>query len=200
MKENNPGEIKYGKSIPKCALSTIVNVLSGMLIGALLIFTLGISDSKVLKVVAQVLAVLCYLAMIYVGAWSDGDRDRNLVNFKRIKKDMLKGLKFGLLAMIPFMLLTILLIVAMFIGNDTTALVLRSTFRVLNFNILLLVNSFMSPDEVTWKGILLVNCFYLVIPLTSLVGYILGYKRVSVITRLVYQKKDDGKKKKKNRY
>ena len=32
MKENNSGEVRYGKSIPKCALSTVVNVLSGVLI------------------------------------------------------------------------------------------------------------------------------------------------------------------------
>ncbi len=200
MKDKNSGEIKYGKPILKCALSTMINVLSGVLIGALMIFTLGISNSKVLRVVAQTLSILCYVLMIYIGAWADGDRDRNLVNFGRIKKDMLKGLKFGLLGMIPFVLITLLLVIAMFVKNDTVALALRSVFRILNFNILLLVNSFMSPDEVTWKGILLVNCFYLVIPLVSMIGYILGYKRVSVMTKLVYQKKEDGKKKKKSRY
>ena len=200
MKENNSGEVRYGKSIPKCALSTVVNVLSGVLIGALVIFTLGTVENTVVKVIAQVLSILCYLMMIYIGAWSDGDHDKNLVNFKRIEKDILKGLKFGLLAMIPFMLTTLLLVAAMFVKGDTAALLLRSVFRIINFNILLFINSFMSPDEVTWKGILLVNCFYLVIPLLSMIGYILGFKRVSVITRLVYQKKDEDRKKKKSKY
>jgi len=196
MKENNQGEARYGKSIPRCAVSTVINVLSGILIGALIIFTLGISESTVLRVIAQVISILFYVVMIYVGAWSDGDRDRNLVNFGRIEKDLLKGLKFGLLAMIPFVLLTLLLVGAMYAKSDTTALILRSVFRILNFNILLFVNSFMSPDEVTWKGILYINLFYLTIPVISCVAYILGYHRVSVVTKLIYKKKESDKKKK----
>jgi len=200
MTGKNSGEVTYGRSIIKCAFSAVINVLSGVLIGALMIFMLGISESQALRVIAQVLALIFYVVMIYVGAWSEGDRDKNLVNFNRIKKDIFKGFKFGFLAMIPFNLMTVMLIVAMYVQNETTALILRSSYRILNFNLLLLINKAMSPDTVTWSGIGWVNLFYLTIPVVSGIAYILGYKRIAVMNKLVYSKKESEKKKKKSRY
>ena len=115
-----------------------------------------------------------------------------------IKGDLLKGLKFGLLAMIPFSLMTVLLIVEMYVKDPTTALVLRSSFRILNFNLVIFINSFMSPDEVTWAGVGLMNLFYLVIPALSAGAYILGFNRISLYEKLVYKYKGSDNQNKKS--
>ena len=198
MIKNTSGEFKNSRSVIRCTLSAILNVLSGVLLGVVVILVLGVYESETLKVIAQAISLALYVVMIYLGAWHEGDRDRNLVNFKHIKVDRLKGLKFGLLAMIPFTLMTILLIVEMYAKDPTTALVLRSSFRILNFNLVIFINSFMSPDEVTWKGIALMNLFYLIIPALSAGAYVLGFNRISLYEKLVYKYKDSNSKDKKS--
>ncbi|MBQ2755606.1 MAG: hypothetical protein IJF27_02925 [Oscillospiraceae bacterium] len=198
MKKNNSGEVKYGRSVLRCTFSAIFNVISGVFLGAFVIFLLGVYESETLKIVAQVISLFLYVVMIYLGGWHEGDRDRNLVRFKHIEPDLLKGLKFGILAMIPFTLMTVLLIVAMYVQNETAALVLRSSFRILNFNIIIFINSFMSPDVVTWKGIGLMNLFYLSIPALSAISYIFGYKKISIYEKTIYKSKDSDAQNKKS--
>lgn len=188
---DNKQEITYGQPLWKHVRNTFLNTLAGAFLAALIVATVGLSlDNRAIQIIAQLVGILIFLGMIYINVWSIGDRDKNLVSFGRIEKDMLKGLKIGLIVMIPYMLLSIIpILVLLEITPDITFI-----YRILNIYLVVMINSYMSTDAPSWSGVLITTSFFLTIPAVCTVSYILGYRRVSVMSNLVYSK-DDKKKK-----
>lgn len=197
--ENNG--VQYGKPFPKLVLSHFFDVVVAGLVGGIFMASLGSAvDHVAYQVCMQIISLVIFIAMIYSAMWHDGDRDRNLVDFHHIEKDMLKGLKIGLFAMIPSMLTSILLVLSATgvvkpipdLGLNVAELI----FRVINFYAIHIINAFIPPESTpTWGGIFLVTLIPLMIPLVNGAAYVLGFNRIALLSRLVYKGKDkkDGK-------
>ena len=88
----------------------IANVLI-MLVAAMLVENLGllhiqVSDG-VTPVVVTIVCFLFYVVYIYVQSWRVGQRDQNLILYKRETKQPLKGLYAALLSQLPGIILAI---------------------------------------------------------------------------------------------
>ena len=65
------------------------------------------------KLVVEAVCLIITLPIIYGYMWGQGDRDANFVQFGRMQPDMWKGLRAGLLAIIPTVLTCIPLALSM---------------------------------------------------------------------------------------
>ena len=128
------------------------------------------------------LFILCYSA-----AWKRGNQDRNRVNTGRMKEQRLRGLQAGLLAVVPLLLLSLLLLIAR--GNDWH-LGFVSFYRLVQAPFMAL-NQFLLPlsasmSELPWLGVAASAILPLLMPCFAGFGYALGYHDVSVLHRLMY--------------
>ena len=185
-------EITYGKTFWQRVGSLFVKSLLGAVLGAIFVIFIGmVIDSVFLKILSQIVGVLCFIGMVYAGEWNDGDKDKNLVGFGRIKEDKLKGVKIGAVVMIPYILGGIILLLGLLgITVDLSAI-----YRVINFHIVILLNLVMDSAESSWEGLILGTIYYIVtVPIAGGIGYYLGYRRIAVLNKIMYGKNPTEKK------
>ncbi len=143
------------------------------------------TGNTVFLIVSGIFCIVLLVSFIYPKFWQMGTKDSNLVHFKHKKEDELKGLKCGLLAIIPSL---ILLIVITFIIPDTqTAL-----YKFLNCSVFTFVDLIIGSSE-TFRDISILQFLGLallkaLIPITSYTAYLLGYKNISLGEKLIYKK------------
>lgn len=142
------------------------------------------------EVVAQVLLLLLLIVLVYDPMWHRGDHDRNKVQFGHMQADLRRGWRVGLAASIP----SALVVLGLFVSK-LTGLMPRYIFfyRVLTMpfapiNNLLTGGMKWTAQVSGWFLLVAVLC-WAVLPVTAAVGYVLGYKRISLTERLVYKKK-----------
>ncbi len=185
------------KSDFRLALSTFGTILISILISFVVVFvTAPVLDKVWGCVVAEIAILFIFLSMMYSPLWYEGDRDKNLVQFGHIKEDKLRGLRVGLLLMIPFLLSNILMVMAkceVFISSAYWAVYKIINIYVWPLSNLLAPQIFDAPD-VPWSTIGICASIMLIIPLTTTVAYLLGYYRVSVSSKLIYKNGKDKQK------
>lgn len=162
--------------------------------------------------------LICFIVMgftIYSQMWSVGDRDANFIHFGRMQRDIWKSLKIGLIALIPGFVTNIPLALskAGVFGNFD----FLPFYRVLQAPIWPLINLIHPygaiPHEavaatelfegspatagMTWGQLVLMAIIPLVYLIFVVAGYELGIRRISVGFKLVYEKNDKDKGKKK---
>ena len=136
-------------------------------------------------IVLQLFCLVLYCPIVYMAAWSLGARDRNYVLYGHMKEDKLRGVKIGLIAIIPYFICALFLILAK-AGVFPDFLVL---FRFIYCPFAVLLRVFL-PDylsDVTYWGILFSALTQLVCPITTEIGYWLGYHEISLYQKLIYQ-------------
>ena len=151
-----------------------------------------------LDILSQILMILLLAAFPYTILWSQGDRDKNSVNFKHMEEDKLRGLKVGLMAAVPSLLVYIVLVVDKLTNVIPWYLFL---YRYLNIPFLPIIGRLL-PDiataaEIPWPSLLLLFLPLLFIPLLCFVAYALGYKQISLFEKFAYE--NTNKKKKRRR-
>lgn len=138
--------------------------------------------------VMQCLLILMFTVSIYIPFWEYGDRDNNLVSFGHRNKDLLLGLKIGCVAALPYLLASVFLVLYRLGVASWTFLI----YRIVNIEFIYIIehlidveNAFQTP----WSSVLIciILPFYSVI--VSEVGYLLGYKEISIKEKLVYKTK-----------
>lgn len=186
-------EITYGRPFYRRVITLFGRSVLGSFLGAIFVIIIGMAlDSTFLKVVAQIISITMFVGIIYATAWNEGDKDKNLVGFGRIKEDKLKGVKLGLVVMIPYMLSGILLLLGL-LGVTTD---LQAIYRIIHFQILVILNELMDAAKSSWNGLIFGTLYYLIVPIASGVGYYLGYKRIAVLNKIMYGKQPTGADKK----
>ena len=143
---------------------------------------------------SQTFSFLIFASMQYSSFWAMGDTDNNKVAYNHMTEDKLKGLKAGLLASIPYLLLYIALLlgklgvipnIIMYIYRFANASFMPILLKLLpNFPVVGL-----SPFR-----FLGVFALLLVLPLVCEFGYILGYKRISITEKIIYKNPRDTKR------
>lgn len=138
--------------------------------------------------VSQILMVILFAAFPYSNMWYLGDHDHNSAQFGHIRRDYARGVKIGLLADIPAVLAWVALIVCK-LANIFPSYVVR--YRWINVCFWPYFNHFipstvLKTAEVTWGGVAAMLPILLALPLTTGLGYFLGFKEFSVRDKLVY--------------
>ena len=137
------------------------------------------------QLVTTLLGFYMHYAFIYSTAWSCGERDRNLVMYHHITEDLWKGLKAGLLSIIPFFVLTVLVILELYFH------ILPESYR---FFYNLIGSSFILITvqlQENGLGVLLILLCALT-PALTYIGYRHGYNLKYPANKWIY--KTEGKK------
>lgn len=145
-------------------------------------------------VLSQILMLLLLAAFPYGILWSQGDRDRNSVQFGHLQADKWRGLKVGLIAAIPSALLYLFLLLSR-LGLFWNKFV--QLFQILNACFAPTINAIMRAQghdilttaDVGWGWILLLVFTVAVLPLVSWGSYALGYRQYSISEHLIYKNK-----------
>ena len=139
--------------------------------------------------VTQIFCIMILIIFIYPNLWDLGTKDSNLVKFKHKAEDKYKGVKIGLIAVIPVYLVLILLCVmkgGLFPGFPVALYRLsHSAFYSL---IGLMVGNALEIAGVAWWRMALLFLLPLLIPLFAGVSYYLGYRNFSIGEKLIYKK------------
>lgn len=191
------------------AISLVAMFLSSFM----LVNGMSLSESGFVQGLLQLFSILIFGAFFYSILWTEGERDRNIVDVGRMKQDLWRGAKIGALVMVPYMLTSILLVLAkvgVFGYGDFI-------YRVLNSHLIVMVNAvipFRDTDfisttgmnliaqlvggvrdsQIQWWQIVVVTLYHLLIPIICGVSYVFGYHRIDITHGLVYRGKKKAKK------
>ena len=146
------------------------------------------TGNAVFLTVSAIFSLVLTVSFIYPKFWAMGTKDSNLVHFKHKKEDKLKGLKCGLIATIPGV---IVLLLFFFVLRDVPVAI----YRFLNCNVYTFVDlivgkasTFKDVSFIQFIGLFLLKA---VIPLSAYAGYMLGYKNISISEKFIYKKKNE---------
>lgn len=150
------------------------------------------TTQTVMNVVAQILMLVVLGIFPYNILWQFGNRDDTNVRYKGQRPDPYRGIKIGFLAMIPFALFWVLLLVARFIdwnGYYQFFNLINSPFMPFNN---LLLGTFESLKEVAlWRFFLLLPTL-LFVPIVSGIAYRMGGNQFSLVEFITFKKKVKG--------
>ncbi len=135
----------------------------------------------------QLLNLLLLIWFVYLPLWRIGEKDINYVNTGHIKYDCYSGLKIGLIAMSVMYLPLILLIIGMIQKNQ----IFIAVYRIVNA-VFFGIHSLFLPvmvEDFKIAHVLLTLIPPLLVPAISSLAYFLGYRRISLFTKLVYKTK-----------
>ena len=130
------------------------------------------------QLIASCVFFLFFAITVYVASWQFGFRDFNVVKCGFTAKDSLRGLKIGVLALIPSVVLWLAALMA--------SLVLQGSVLPLNW--------FEALHYIFRGFFMLIRTPYLyvlalaVVPLLAHWGYLMGYQNDSLMQRIMYQK------------
>ena len=172
----------------------IVNVLVMLIVAVILnsIANLGLELSA--AATSGIITVVClvlYIAMAYVEGWRRGERDRNLVLFKHMDYNRVRGLIAGAVSQIPGIVCAI---VALFPGDNASAAERLGRYFYLNLNYL-----FTSLDAAgsAVSGFVYHSCYFipaLLAPIIVGLAYHLGYKQLRILDKLIWRTPKNGKR------
>lgn len=140
-----------------------------------------------MEIITEIFCLLILIFFIYNDLRKIGARDINSVKYESHKEDKLKGLKIGLVAIAPSI---ILLIIALATPKFSTVL-----FGLLNTYAYQLIFSFSKgitylADMAVWK-VCVIGLFLLIVPVVSAISYLFGYKSISIKEKLIYKKVEE---------
>ncbi len=143
------------------------------------------TGNTVFLVVSGLFCTILLVCFIYPKFWEMGTKDSNLVHFKHKQEDKFKGLKAGLIAIIPSLIL--LVVMAFVLPNTQTALYKFLNCSVYTFAELIIgsAKTFKDINILQFLGLAVLKAF---VPLTAYAAYLLGYKNISLGEKFIYKK------------
>jgi len=178
-------------TILKSGISVMLKMIMVMVMSLIVTLSLLMLLGKV-PIIATSLSQLCcimfFAAIPYTYVWEIGSTDKNKVNYGREDEDMLKGFKIGLIGAIPGILSALLMIFFRILGRGAFS---QYVFVLINAQFL---PTFLKvlPFGHTFVNFSLIRIFLcallpMVLPLVTWVGYILGYRRISLVDKFIYK-------------
>lgn len=151
--------------------------------------TLTGMGKAVFLILSQVFAFVMVIAFASNASYKQGFKDSNLVNIGHTKKDMLKGLKIGLVGNIPFFALTVLMVV-MAAGLAPAFRTVWYAFLSGHFYSLIMwiAGEVLTVGEISTFQYALLVLVQFIVPVISCVAYILGYKEINLFEKIMYKK------------
>ncbi len=147
-------------------------------------------DGIIWDVVTQIFLIFMAGVFVYNNLWNIGRKDKNAVDHHLQNEDKFKGLKIGLITMIPsVVLLTVFAIgKATFAKNVTIALFAFLNTHLYKAILLITGGGGLFSELAVWQ-IIVFYALFLIVPIIAEIAYILGYKDIIVSERLTYKKK-----------
>jgi len=148
-----------------------------------------------LNVISQLFCFLMLYSFIYPNIWHLGTKDSNLVNFKHMEEDLLKGFKIGLIAVAPVILCVLFLTLApiKFATHFPVSVYKLCNSSLYSF-ISLITAGKNTMGELSVLQVILLVLIQLVPAGISALAYFLGAKNISVSEKFIYKKNKAGKK------
>lgn len=182
----------------KFIFSSLGTMLTGELICILLMFLVFsfVGNNITGLLLSELICVFLFYGIIYSSFWAEGDDDRNKVNLKKAEKNLLKGLKVGLILSIPQLIMNILLM----LEKLNLSFSFIGIYKILNAHLWPLFNALTSTGQnkapyiimnisnISWSAILIVTSTIIILPALSSIAYILGYKGITLKQKIVYKK------------
>lgn len=180
--------------IKNTVAARVANGLKQLLITTLIALILYFFMTPVIQLLPWILPIMQFLLIfmftvcIYVPFWEYGDRDRHLVQFGKKKKDLLYGLKIGLICISPYLLASVFLLLAKLGVEQWTLLV----YRLVNIQFIYLIDLLIPLADVAaapWGIVILCMIFPLYTAIVAEAAYCLGYHEISLKEKILYVKK-----------
>ena len=148
------------------------------------------AGKTVFYVLTQASCYFMLCAFLYPKLWERGTRDSNLVQFKHCREDKLKGLKAGIIAVIPATVFTLFLAVTSSGISKNFPIVIYKFLQAFNFNVIdAIVGKAGAFGELSAIKLIALILLQTIVPAVTFVSYYLGYKNISLSEKLVYKKK-----------
>lgn len=154
--------------------------------------TLTGTGKAIFLISTQILSMIMVVAFASNSPYREGFKDSNLVKIGHIKRDMLKGLKIGLIGNIPFFVVTILMIV-LAAGTAPAFRTVWYAFLSGHFYSLIMwiTDGVLTVGEIGTTQYILLALIQFIVPVISCIAYILGFKEINLAEKLVYKKEVD---------
>lgn len=143
--------------------------------------------------VTQLFCILVLIPFVYSPTYDLGFRESNLVRFKHAEEDLLRGLKIGIVADFAFILSYIALIVSALGAAPNLPVSLYKLVNSYCYSLIDIIGGNAKVGELSLIQIVLLGLPLLVVPTVATVGYILGYKGISLSEKLIYTKNKEEK-------
>lgn len=166
------------------------------------------NENRIALLLVGIICVIFTGIVLYANAWAYGDRDANFVQFGRTKRDIFKGLKVGFWAILPSLLMNIPLALSkmgLFGSFD-----FMPYYRILMAPIWPLINfvhphgsipydampatelteAFPATPGLEWGQFAIIAVLPVIFILFIWAGYELGFHRISLGFKLVYEDKE----------
>lgn len=136
-------------------------------------------------VTTQVLSLVMVVSFASSDAYKRGLKESNLIRIGKVKYDVTKGFKIGLIGNIPFFVMFVLAIV---MAPKFTAVL----YAILNshyYSVVLWITGgkALFADVSIWQYVLLF-LLQLIVPVISGIAYILGVKEINLMEKIIYKK------------
>jgi hypothetical protein len=176
------------KHFLKFSGSLFAKLLVARIFGFILSCTilLAISD-MVGSILTQCCSAMLVVVLIFSTAWEAGAKDANMLTIQKGKADHFLGLKAGLLATLPDLIMAICLILTKvgMVNSYFTVI-----FGIYNSNFLpfhqAVLPQTLTVAENPWYGFILSAATVLIAPLCAAFGYRLGLLQLSLSDTLLY--------------
>ncbi len=182
------------KPIYKLMLKGLGYVILGSVMCTILTLMIGMFFIKYILGII-VLQALCFGilgSMLYQMMWQEGDRDRNMVGRGLYPSDWGRGIKVGLVAMLPYYVYNVILTLS-FCGVIGNTLVFFKLASGAFWPLIHLSAKTASLSDVSIIDLILFYLYPLFIPLICQVAYRLGFHGISIKEKLIFKNKDGGK-------
>ncbi len=171
-------------------LNALKQLLIASLLGLILYFFMIPISTQLSWVtpVMQIILICTFTCSVYIPFWEYGDRDNNLVLFNKRNKDMLFGLKLSSLVIIPYLVSSVLLLLYKLGVPSWTLLI----YRIVNVQFIYIINYLVDIETsaaTSWFSIVVCMLLPLYTVAVASVGYIFGYKQISIKEKLIYKSK-----------
>ena len=142
-----------------------------------------IVDFSVLTLLSLVLLV----AFVYHKLYTVGNKDFNAVKCGHKDEDKFRGLKIGIMAMLPDIILFLVMVVLRFVKPSTTVGYYKAVNAIF-FKILNLCMGSKTLGDVSFSGFAVMFLILLVVPAVAHFSYTLGYKDIKIYDKITYKK------------
>lgn len=186
------------KSMLRLVLGSYGNMALAMVLCLIVVVSVSVFPiPKFLLSLLMLLLVLpLYTALLYSPVWTEGDRNRNMVQFGHLEKDIYRGVKIGAFLIIPYAIEDVFLTLSW-------AKVIPNIFPI--YKLLKPIFGRFWKGQSIRRGIVnasdmsligLIICWLLALypMLVTTVAYILGYKGISISEKLIYKNKPHKKR------
>lgn len=136
--------------------------------------------------VSQIISLVVWGALIYVVNWNVGNADADKHELGDAALDKLRGLKAGLLAVIPFAVTYLVLVIARLLGAPHWAV---SLFKIFNYNCFAFNNMIITNGlgSISVSELICLVLVLVPLPLFAAFGYTMGVRHTILKEKIVYK-------------